>query len=282
MKKMFLQGLLTTAILAVGAIAATACGGSSGTAIDVVSREDGSGTRGAFIEVLGILQDGSDMTYAGAEIAPGTSQVINSVAGNSNAIGYISLGSLNDSVSAVNVNGVAPTPANVRSGAYPLFRAFWLTVQPEVNEITQEFLNFMLSAEGQAIAANNYIPANDNASAFVATEGLSGTVVVAGSTSVAPLVNRLADAFMAVTDITVEVHSQGSTAGIVASIEGTADIGMSSRDLNANELTQINGITLALDGLAVIVHNDSEVTNLQQDMIRRIFIGEVTNWSDVN
>ena len=272
-----------------GVMALTACGSGNGDfnasrEINVVSREEGSGTLGAFIEVLGIEVSGADgsvrdMTTGDAEISPSTSGVITTVAGNRYAIGYISLGSLNDTVTAINVGGVSPTAANVQNGSYSLFRTFYITFQDDLDDLTQDFINFILSAEGQAIAGQRYIPAEASAAAYVSSGTLSGTIVVSGSTSVAPLMESLKEAYELIhSNVTVEVHSAGSTAGINASISGLADIGMSSRQLRPAELEQLNHTAIAFDGLAVIINNANPLTNLQPEDIRQVFVGDITRW----
>ncbi|MCL1862451.1 MAG: substrate-binding domain-containing protein [Defluviitaleaceae bacterium] len=288
-------------VLIAGLIMLTGCGAdevaasptsgfNEGREIVVVSREEGSGTRGAFIEILGILVSGADgssrdMTTLDAEIAPGTSVVIGSVAGNPYSIGYVSLGSLNDSVTAISVDGVAPTAANVQNGSYPLFRTFYLAVREERDPATQEFLDFVLSAEGQAIAeGRGYVQAVTTAPDFEPSGDFSGTVVVSGSTSVEPLMLRMKEAFEAIhTNVTVEVHAGGTSAGINAAISGTAHIGMSSRDIRPSEIEQgVVPIAIAYDGLAVIVHNDNPTSNITSETIRQIFVGDVTRWNAVN
>ncbi|MCL1883547.1 MAG: substrate-binding domain-containing protein [Defluviitaleaceae bacterium] len=291
MKKM----ILLAAMVVLGGIF-TACsteaaggGFNDSREINVVSREDGSGTRGAFIEVLGIEVSGADgsvrdMTTDNAEIAPGTSAVITSVAGNAYAIGYISLGSLNDTVTAISVNGVTPTAANVQNGSYPLFRTFYLAVQEELDELTQDFINFILSAEGQDIVADrNYVQANSSAAAFSGANGLSGTIVVSGSTSVESLMLRMKEAYEAINPaVTVEVHAGGTSAGINAAISGLAQIGMSSRELRDSEIEQgVMPIAIAYDGLAVIVNNENPTSNMQSELIRQIFVGDITRWNAV-
>ena len=282
-----LKILLLASLMALGMFALTGCDGDEdgfdfNREITVVRREDGSGTHTAFIEIIGLFVDGQDLTSVDAEISPGTSIVIGSVGGNEYAIGYISLGSLNDSVSAISVNGVTPTAENVRNGSYALFRSFYLVVMEDVSPETQAFLDFVLSAEGQSIIeGRNYVPAVASAPAFDTTGDFSGTVVVSGSTSVESVMLRLAEAFRAIHgNVTVEVHAGGTGAGINATISGTADIGMSSREIRDSELEQgVRPIAIAHDGIAVIVHNDNPVDNLPGDIIRRIFGGELTRWN---
>ncbi|MCL2398264.1 MAG: substrate-binding domain-containing protein [Defluviitaleaceae bacterium] len=291
MKKFRLLGIVTALT---GAMLLTGCGGSNSQAsqqsvsgfnvnraINVISREDGSGTRGAFIELLGIEIDGVDHTSSEADIANGTSVVITSVSGNIYAIGYISLGSLNNTVSAVSIEGVPASPETVQDGSYPIFRSFNLAIG-NLNAVAQDFLDFVLSAEGQAIVvAGGYISVDATAPAF-AGGGASGNVVITGSTSVAPVMERIAEAYMTVNpSANVEVHSSGSGAGITAARDGTADIGMSSRALHAHELEVVDSITVAHDGLAIIVNNNNPLENLSVEEIRQVFMGNIHNWSDL-
>jgi len=276
------------------AVALSACGGNgngdgfANREINVVSREDGSGTRGAFIELTGLqVRDAagntSDTTTLDAEIAHSTSSVMSGVITNSYAIGYISLGSLNDTVRAVAIDGVMPTVATVQSGTYPLFRAFNLAVPLQTCEIMDDFISFILSAEGQAVAeGRGLVPVNSNSAAFVGAGGLSGTIEVLGSTSVAPVMEHLMEAYEALNpDVTIEVQSAGTSAGIGAARRGEA-LGMASRELTADELAEAVSITIAFDGLAVIVNSDNPLPNLTVEQIRRVFAGEVTRWGQLH
>ena len=250
--------------------------------IDVISREAGSGTRGAFIEVLGIELDGVDRTYIEAVIQTGTGAVIGAVSNNEHAIGYISLGALRDDVRAVPINGVEASPANVQNGSYPLYRNFNLAVPRNLSPLAQDFLDFILSAEGQDVVAAGYIAVGDNLSSFTGG-GLSGSLVIEGSTSVAPLMERLAVAYMDLNpDVDIAVHSTGSGAGITGAIEGRVDLGLASRELRESELEEVDSIIMAHDGLAVIVHNDNNISSLSPEDVRDIFIGELNNWSNIN
>lgn len=284
-------------LILAGLVVFSGCGGGENSGggfnasreITVVSREDGSGTRDAFVEILGIRVTGADgtvrdMTTIDAEIALGTSVVIGSVEGNTYAIGYISLGSLNPSVTAISVDGIAPTAANVQNGRYPLFRTFYLAVQENLDDATQAFIDFVMSEEGQEIAeGRGYVRAISPTAPYAAAEGLSGTVVVSGSTSVEPLMLRMKEAFEAIHEnVTVEVHAGGTSAGINAAISGLAQIGMSSRGLRESEIEQgIRPIEIAFDGLAVIVNNGNPTTNIASETIRQIFVGDVTRWNGV-
>lgn len=270
-------------VLAAAALTATAlvsCGKQNDT-ITVVSREDGSGTRGAFTELMGIDKDGTDRTYAKAEISNSTSVVISTVAGNKNAIGYISLGSLNDSVKAVKVDNVEATVVNVKNGSYKISRPFIIATKDEISDLAADFIKFILSDDGQAIVSEKYITIGGNG-AYTAS-GLSGKVTLAGSTSVSPLMDELAAAYKALNpDVTIEIQQSGSGAGIQSAIEGVCDIGMSSRELKDSEKEAgLTPTVMALDGIAVIVNKDNSVDALSSEQIQSIYIGETTSWVDV-
>jgi phosphate transport system substrate-binding protein len=229
------------------------------------------------VEILGVEVTGADgsvrdMTTIDAIIASGTSTVITTVAGDTYAIGYISLGSLND----------AATAENVQNGSYSLFRTFYIAAQENTSALTQDFINFILSEEGQTVVSQNYVVSEINATNYIGGENLSGTIVVSGSTSVAPLMERLKEAYEAIhSGVTVEVHASGSSAGINAAISGLAEIGMSSRELRASELEELNALAIAFDGLAVIVNNENPTTNMTNEQIRRIFVGDITQWNEI-
>ena len=252
--------------------------------ITVVSREEGSGTRDAFTELTGVLADDVDNTVDTAEISNSTSVVIQSVAGNSAAIGYISLGSLDDSVKAVKVDGVDATVENVKSGDYKLQRPFNIVTNGEVGELPQDFINFIMSAEGQAIIEEEgYIMMDDAAPAYEMAD-VEGNIVCAGSTSVSPVMEVLADEYKALHNdkVQVEIQQTGSGAGIQSTIEGVCDIGMASRELEEEEAAEgLTSQVIALDGIAVIVNTENTVEDLATEQIRQIFTGEITNWADV-
>lgn len=287
MKKSRLAKVLTLGLAAVMMFSLASCGGGGDSAggedITVVSREEGSGTRDAFTELTGVLADDVDNTVDTAEISNSTSVVIQSVAGNSAAIGYISLGSLDDSVKAVQVDGVDATVENVTSGDYKLQRPFNIVTNGEVGELPQDFINFIMSADGQAIVEEEgYIKINDSAEAYEPS-GLEGTITLAGSTSVSPVMEVLADEYKALNSgVTIEIQQTGSGAGIQSTIEGVCDIGMASRELEDEEAAEgLTSQAIALDGIAVIVNSENSVDNLTTEQIRQIFTGEITNWADV-
>ena len=255
----------------------------SGT-INVISREEGSGTRGAFVELMGVVDaDDKDITVDTAEITSSTSVMMTTVAGNPQAIGYSSLGSLNDQVKAIQVDGVDATVENVKAGTYSVSRPFNLLTKDGLSDAAQDFVNFILSKEGQAVIADNeYITVDDNAASYTAS-GVSGEITMEGSTSVAPVMEKLQEAYKALNpDVTFNMQQNGSGAGIETATAGTVDIGMSSRDLKDEE--KVDGLTctkIALDGIAVIVNNENPTTNLTTEQIGKIFKGEVTDWSEL-
>ena len=255
--------------------------GTSG-AIHVVSREDGSGTRGAFVELTGVEDDNGDNTTVDAEIANRTDAVLTTVAGNEAAIGYVSLGSLNDTVKAVTVDGVEATVDNVKSGTYTLSRPFNIATKGEPTGVAEDFINFILSADGQAIVEEeNYIKVDDAAPAFT-SDGSSGQITVGGSSSVSPVMEKLIEAYKAVNpNAQIELQTSDSTSGMTGAMDGTFAIGMASRELKDEEAAQLTGTAIALDGIAVIVNTANTVENLTMDQIRSIYVGETTDWADV-
>lgn len=271
--------------------AASAAGDSGASAsgpISVYSREDGSGTRGAFVELLGIEQadangDKVDMTTPTAAITNSTAVMMTSVAGDSNAIGYISLGSLDDTVKAVSIDGVAPTAAAVKDGSYAISRPFNIVTKGELAAPAADFFAFIMSADGQAVVSDNNYIAIDDAAAPFASNGASGKVVVAGSSSVTPVMEKLAEAFQAANpQVTVEVQQSDSTTGVNMVLDGTCDIGMASRELKDSETgAGAEDTAIALDGIAVIVAPQSSVDNLTSQQVCDIYTGAITNWADV-
>ena len=271
--------------------AASAAGDSGASAsgpISVYSREDGSGTRGAFVELFGIEQkdangDKVDMTTPAAAITNSTAVMMTSVAGDPNAIGYISLGSLDDTVKAVSIDGVAPTAAAVKDGSYAIARSFNIVTKGELAAPAADFLAFIMSAEGQAVVSDNKYIAIDDAAAPFASNGASGKVVVAGSSSVTPVMEKLAEAFQSANpQVTVEVQQSDSTTGVNMALDGTCDIGMASRDLKDSETgAGAEGTAIALDGIAVIVAPSSSVNDLTSQQVCDIYTGAATSWADV-
>ena len=249
--------------------------------ITVISREEGSGTRDGFTELMGIKEDDKDNTTANAEISSSTSVVMTTVAGNVNAIGYISLGSLNDTVKAVKVDGVEPTVENIKSGEYPIVRPFNVVTGSDLSDLAKDFISFIMSKEGQTIIGEEgYISTAESAEAYVKQNGLTGRIVLAGSTSVAPVMETLADAYKEMySGVEIEIQQTGSGAGITSTIEGACDIGMASRNLKDEEKSKgIEQTQIALDGIAVIVNTENSVDDLSSAQIKSIFTGETTTW----
>lgn len=258
--------------------------GASG-AITVISREEGSGTRGAFVELMGVETDEGDMTTVDAEIANSTSLVQSTVAGNANAIGYISLGSYDASaVKAVKVDGVEVSVDTIKAGDYAVSRPFVICYKEEnLSELGADFVAYIMSAEGQQILNDEgYIAADDNAEPYTAS-GLSGNLSVNGSTSVGPVMEVLAEAYKALNpDVVIDVQQTGSGTGITAAIDGSCEIGMSSRALKDEEVAEgLTPVTIALDGIAVIVNQANTVEDLTAEQIRQIYTGEITDWSQL-
>ena len=277
------------AIFTSGALAATmlaSCGGNSDK-ITVISREDGSGTRGAFIELTGIEEKDSngnktDNTKKDALICKSTDVVLTQVSGDKNAIGYISFGSLNDTVKALKVEDVEPSTATIESGDYKIVRPFNIAVKDGLSDAAQDFENYILSSEGQDIIEKaGYIKIDKSAAAYTSNNA-SGKVVVSGSSSVTPVMEKLAEAYQkANTNVTVDVQQSDSSTGIKDAINGTSDIGMASRDISDDELSQgIKSVTIAQDAIAVIVNKDNAVDDITMDEIKAIYTGSKTTWSD--
>ena len=284
MKKKILA-IVTAALIGTTAFAATASAASG--AIDVISREDGSGTRGAFIELFGIEEkqgdEKVDMTTEDASITNSTSVMMTTVAGDENAIGYISLGSLNDTVKAVKIDGAEASAENVANDTYKVSRPFNIITTDKLSDAAKDFENYILSSDGQQIVEDNgYIKVADDAKAYEQSDA-EGKVVVAGSSSVTPVMEKLKEAYAAVNpDVEIEVQQSDSTTGMTSAIEGVCDIGMASRDLKDSELEAgLTPTVIAMDGIAVVVNNDSPVAELTSENVKNIFTGEITDWADV-
>ena len=287
MNRKKLSKIVTLSLAAVMLLGLASCGGDSssdeGTDITVISREEGSGTRDAFVELTGVLEDDVDRTVDTAEISNSTSVVTQSVAGNESAIGYISMGSMTDDVKALKIGGADATTDNVKNGSYALQRPFNIVTKGEVPELPQDFIDFIMSAEGQAIIEEEgYIKIEESAASYE-SKGLTGTITLAGSTSVSPVMEVLADEYKSLNDdVTIEIQQTGSGAGIQSTIEGVCDIGMASRALEDEEAAEgLESTAIALDGIAVIVNNANSVEDITMEQIMKIFIGEITSWSEL-
>ena len=263
---------------------ASASSAPSGT-ISVVSREDGSGTRGAFVELTGVQveENGNkvDKTTPDAIIANQTEVMMQNVSSDANAIGYSSMGSLNDSVKAVPVDGVDATTDNVLSGDYSLSRPFNIVLKGDAEGVAADFIKFILSKDGQQVVQDaGYIQIDSNAEAFE-SDGSKGEITVAGSSSVSPVMEKLKEAYEAVNaDAKITIETSDSTTGINSTAEGVCDIGMASRELSDEEAADLDSMQIALDGIAVIVNPENAVENLTTEQVRQIFTGEITDWAD--
>lgn len=287
MKKKLLS-VLTALTLAVGMIG---CGGSNGfntdEEISIITREDGSGTRGAFIELFGIEkknEEGNkiDHTTDAASITNSTSVMMTTVESDLHAIGYISLGSLNDTVKAVQIDGVTASVENIKNGSYSIYRPFNIAVKEGLSDVAQDFINYILSAEGQAVIEGaGYITVSQNG-AF-ASNGASGKITVAGSSSVSPVMQKLKEAYLTVNvNAEIEILTSDSSTGMSNAIEGICDIGMASRAVKDSEKEKgLTEITIANDGVAVIVNKENPVESMTKSQVEQIYTGTVSNWSDI-
>ena len=253
--------------------------------ISVVTREEGSGTRDAFTELTGVLvKDGAnktDNTPTSAVTINSPEAVITNVKDNEAAIGYISLGSLNDTVKALKIGGVEATADNVKSGDYAVSRPFNIAYKGELSDVAQDFVDYIMSSDGQKIVSDNgYVTVSENAA--YSGKKPSGKISVAGSSSVSPVMEKLAEAYQKVnTNAKVEIQTSDSSAGMQSAMGGTCDIGMASRDLKDEEKSALKVETIAKDGIAVIVNNANTCDDLTLDQVKSIYTGETTVWSDI-
>ena len=258
------------------------------SAIAVYSREDGSGTRGAFIELFGVEEKDEsgekvDNTTEEAIITNSTDVMLTSVAGDTYAIGYVSLGSLNDTVKAVKIDGAEATVENIKSGTYKIARPFNIATKGEVGEAAQDFINYIMSGDGQKVISDNGYIGDDSAAAFE-SNGAEGKVVVGGSSSVSPVMEKLIEAYKAVNaNVEIELQTSDSTTGMTGAADGTLDIGMASRELKDSETEEgLTATKLAMDGIAVIVNQENPVEDLSSDTVKGIFTGGTTTWDAAN
>lgn len=255
--------------------------------ITIVSREDGSGTRGAFIELFGIEEKNGDekvdMTTEEAQITNSTSVMLTTVADNEYAIGYVSLGSLDDSVKAVKIDGAEATAENVKSGTYKVSRPFNIAVKEGLdNEVAKDFINFIMSEEGQSVVEENHYIAIDDVKPFEGTSP-SGKAVIGGSSSVSPVMEKLIEAYNKLNpDAELELQTTDSTTGMTSAVDGSYDIGMASRELKDTELSEgLQATVIATDGIAVIMNKNSSVDNLSSEQVKSIYTGEALTWDEV-
>lgn len=284
MKKLISLVLLVS--LAVFSLFAQGASEKSNNDITVISREDGSGTRGAFIELVGVEQkvDGvkTDLTTENAEIANSTSVVITTVEGNEKAIGYISLGSLSDKVKALKIDGVLPSVETVKSGEYKIARPFNVAYK-SLNDLSTDFLAFVMSKDGQdIIEKKGYIKVNDDASQYQSS-ALSGTLTISGSSSVYPVMEVLVEKYTQLNpNVKVTLLQSDSTTGMNDAISGNSDLGMASRELKSSETEKgLTGAQIALDGIAIIVNNANALDGLTTEQVRDIYLGKITSWDNL-
>lgn len=297
MKCKKLAGLLLVATMALGMMAgcgkaqstdtdSAASTGASGD-ITILSREDGSGTRGAFIELFGIEEKDEngekiDMTTEDAKITNSTSVMMTTVAGDVNSLGYISLGSLDDTVTAVKIDGVEATAENVSNGTYKISRPFNIATKGDMSEAAQDFVNFILSKEGQAVITDNGYISIAEGEVFTSSNP-SGKITIAGSSSVTPVMEKLVEAYGKINDkVEIEVQESDSSTGMQSTIDGLCDIGMASRELKDSETEAgLTATAIALDGIAVIVNNESGITDLTSEQVKQIYTGEILTWDEL-
>lgn len=300
---------IAAAVMMVSMVAVTAvgCGSSNGTDtkgadanqsdatsdwdetsdVTIVSREDGSGTRGAFIELFGIEEkqdDGTkvDMTTTDAQITNNTSVMLTTVADNEYAIGYVSLGSLNDSVKALKIDGAEATAENIENGSYKVSRPFNIAVKKDLNnKVAKDFMSFIMSTEGQKVVADEKYIAVADVKDYAGTKP-SGSCVVGGSSSVSPLMEKLIEAYKAVNpNASIELQTSDSTTGMTSTIEGSYDIGMASRELKEEEAAELEPTVIATDGIAVVVNNANPLGELSADQVKDIYVGNVSTWDEI-
>lgn len=300
---------IAAAVMMVSMVAVTAvgCGSSNGTDtkgadanqsdatsdwdetsdVTIVSREDGSGTRGAFIELFGIEEkqdDGTkvDMTTTDAQITNNTSVMLTTVADNEYAIGYVSLGSMNDSVKALKIDGAEATAENIENGSYKVSRPFNIAVKKDLNnKVAKDFMSFIMSTEGQKVVADEKYIAVADVKDYAGTKP-SGSCVVGGSSSVSPLMEKLIEAYKAVNpNASIELQTSDSTTGMTSTIEGSYDIGMASRELKEEEAAELEPTVIATDGIAVVVNNANPLDELSADQVKDIYVGNVSTWDEI-
>lgn len=255
------------------------------SSINVITREQGSGTRSAFTELTGVLvKDGDkevDNTYSEAAVQSSTDAVLTTVQNDASSIGYISLGSLNDDVKALKVEGVEATPENIKSNTYKLARPFNVAYKKDVDEKAMDLIKFIMSDEGQKICEDEGYVGDAKGESYEAINN-DAKLTIAGSTSVTPLMEKLVEAYKAKNpDVVIDIQSNGSSAGMTAAMEGTAQLGMASRELKDEEKEALDFTVIARDGIAVIVNKENKVEDVTMDDLQKIFTGELTDWANL-
>lgn len=283
------MSMLAAGVIAAGSLLAVSPALAADDEITVISREDGSGTRGAFIELFKIEEKNAagkkvDNTVDTADITNSTSVMMTSVAGNPQAIGYISLGSLNKSVKALNIDGAEASVAAIKGGSYKIARPFNIATKAEMSPVAKDFIAFILSKEGQdVVASHGYISVDDKAQAYAGSQ-VAGRVVVGGSSSVTPIMEKLKEAYARKNpNATVEIQQSDSTTGMTSTLSGVLDIGMASRALKDSEVKKgLKPVVIAMDGIAVIVNTKNPVNNLTSAQVKDIYTGKTTSWGALN
>lgn len=281
------KALCTLLAIILYGVSAASCGRASSSdleQIEVITREEGSGTRSAFVELFNIVdENGGDIITDSAEATSSTAVMMTTIAGNKSAIGYTSLGSISSDVKTLKIDGIEPTVESIKTGTYKISRPFIIAYKEQsISELARDFLSFILSSEGQSvIAEHGYIGVSDSGT-YTPSE-LSGKVTLAGSTSVAPVIEKIADAYKKLNPgVTIEIQQSGSSAGLSSAIEGVCDFGMASRELKDSESEKLTGIEIAIDGIAVIVNKLNPIDNLSSEQVKQIYTGEITKWSELS
>jgi len=281
-----------TGILLLGMLmtAFTGCGNSAdfdaGKSINAITREEGSGTRGAFIELFGLEEkqaDGTkkDLISKDIGVESNTNTILSTVQNDVYAIGYVSMGSLNDNVKALQIDGIDATTANVKNGTYNVSRPFNIATKGEATGLSKDFIDFIMSKEGQEVVWKKYITIDESAALYAGSKP-SGTITVGGSSSVSPLMEDLITRYKEINpNATVQLQISDSSIGMTKTIEGAYDIGMASRELKDSEKTELKDTQIALDGIAVIVNKKNTSTTLSKDDVKKIYLSETKAWSDI-
>lgn len=292
MKLKKMVALATAGIMAMSML--SGCGNETGAAefdasydISILTREEGSGTRGAFIELFEIEQKneaGEKVDYTTEEASPtnSTSVMMTTVAGDEYAVGYVSLGSLNDTVKALKVDGAEATEENIKNGTYKVARPFNIATKGDVSEVTQDFIDFILSTEGQAVVSENGYVALDGVEPYVGSKP-AGKIVVAGSTSITPVMEKLKEAYLKINpEAEIQIQTNDSSTGMSMTAEGTCDIGMASRELKDSEIEKgLVGTVIAIDGIAVIVNHTNTLEDITSEQVKDIYVGEILTWDEI-
>lgn len=284
MKKSFLAMMLASVIL-------VGCKGKVNDAtykgkenINVISREEGSGTRSAFVEIVNLLEkkDGKkmDLTTKEAVIQNNTNGVLMSVLQDKSAIGYISLGYLNDKVKALKIDGADAKIVNIQNKKYKIARPFNLVYKENLDELSKDFLDYILSKDGQKVVENEkFITVKGNEKEYV-SKGKKGKIVISGSTSITPLMEKLKENYIKLnSNVEIEIQSVGSSAGIKSTLENISTIGMVSRQLKEDEKEKLKNVEIAVDGIVVVVNKENSLSDISMENVKKVFKGEIKDWS---